>query len=1053
MAYSRGSPLKRNTIIALLLFTFAEFLLGWGLYQEFKADTNKRLDFLRIELDTGVNSIVDSYRRAVELIFQESIDRPDVIALMEEANQADTEKRRKLRGRLYRKFYSTYKHLRQDDIRVLQFVLRDGSSFLRFNRPDLFDDNIAAERPVLEQVLESGDSAWAFENGRVYPGFRYAFPLVSHNVVTGVADFSVSFEAVRQVLLDVAGAADMETHFVFRRDLNWAVAHPSSRTLYRDTVIHPGYITEDESSTLRDLQSALPSPEYASRIDALLGSDPEVRAAIDAGQAYSLYMCPEGVCYGVVLRPVKDSIGRVAGYVIAYSPSSEYREKRDVHLLAFVIGSFLLLAIGTLIRRWLESRSHLRTISDSMAEGMYVMDSRGRTLYINHAAADLLGFTPDEVTGQSAHELFHVHSDNQELTPETCPIRTVPLTGKVYSSRAEVFQRKDGSTLRVEVSASPLSAGGEITGSVVLFRDITAEHEAQLRLQQTDIAFRNLSEAVMVTDAGATVIAVNRACTTITGYEEDEIVGQNPKIMASGRHDSDFYKDMWDSISNSGFWEGEIWNRRKDGEVYPEWLNITAVYSDSGELINYVGVFSDITELRRKEERLRDLAYHDQLTRLPNRAYFHELFEHAVERARRHNKRLAILYLDLDRFKHINDTLGHVTGDTLLQQVGDRLQESTRIDDDVARLGGDEFCVLLEDIDHTEDAARVARKLIEEIKEPFHISNKDLYVTVSVGISIFPEDGDGTTTLLKNADAAMYLAKNAGRNDFRYFTKTMADEAAKRFQMEGELREALIAEQFELYYQPKVDISGGKIVGLEALIRWNHPGEGAVIPSRFLDVAQDAGIMEQITEWVVRSAARQVRSWKEDGVLPGRVAVNIDTESFLKPDLAQRLVALVEGEGASPEDIELEVVEGSMAYEAHTTELWQELVNAGFVLSIDDFGTGESSLSRLKLLPVETLKVDQSFVRDIETSEDDRTIIRTIIAMGKSLGLKVLAEGVEEPEQLSFLHDTGCDNVQGYYFAKPLKTDAVTELLKENNYTELLQHQKGHAWDSDTESD
>jgi diguanylate cyclase (GGDEF)-like protein/PAS domain S-box-containing protein len=646
------------------------------------------------------------------------------------------------------------------------------------------------------------------------------------------------------------------------------------------------------------------------------------------------------------------------------------------------------------------------------------------------------------VTGQSAHELFHVHSGIDDLTPETCPIRTVPLSGEVYSSRAEIFQRKDGSTLRVEVIASPLSSSGEISGSVVLFRDITAEYETQLRLQQTDIAFRNLSEAVMVTDENATVIALNRACTTITGYKEEEIMGQNPKILSSGRHDAEFYKEMWGSISSRGFWEGEIWNRRKGGEVYPEWLNITAVRSDSGELINYVGVFSDITELRRKEERLRDLAYHDQLTHLPNRAHFHELFEHALERARRHDNRLALLFLDLDRFKQINDTLGHVTGDTLLQQLGERIQECTRVDDDVARLGGDEFCVLLEDIDHIEDAARVARKLIEAIKEPFKIGSKDLYVTASIGISIFPEDGNGTTTLLKNADAAMYLAKNAGRNDFRYFTKAMADEAAERFQIEGELREALAGEQFELYYQPKVDISDGNIVGLEALIRWNHPEHGVVSPFGFLGVAQDAGIMEPITDWVVGSAAKQVSHWKKEGLNPGRVAVNIDTESFLKPELARRLVEIVKEEGDEPQDIELEVVEGSLAYEAHTTDLWQKLVSAGFVLSIDDFGTGESSLSRLKLLPVETLKVDQSFVCDVESSEDDRTIIRTIIAMGKSLGLKVLAEGVEEPMQLHFLREMGCDYVQGYYFTKPLPADAVTKLLKDNDYAELLQHQQ-----------
>jgi len=716
---------------------------------------------------------------------------------------------------------------------------------------------------------------------------------------------------------------------------------------------------------------------------------------------------------------------------LSYALAPEVPDIGFMHLAGFLAGS-LILALGMFaFRYWLASSRRLRTISEHMAEGMYVMDASGQTLYANPAAFDILGYSAEELLGRRAHELFHIRSGGEAVRSEQYPILNAPLSGDVLSSEDELFQCKDGRRIRVQVTSSPLREKGRVTGAVVLFRDITDAYEAQLRFQQTDIAFQHLSEAVLTTGPDVLIRAVNRAFVTITGYSEQEVLGKNPSMLSSGRHSREFYAELWRTLHSEGLWRGEIWNRRKNGEIYPEWTTITAVRDQAGKVLSYVSVFSDDTEQRRREQRLIELAYHDALTGLPNRAAFLEVFEHTLRHAERSGRRIGLLFMDLDRFKHINDTLGHEAGDKLLVQVAQRLRKLARESDILARMGGDEFTLVLEDLKSPRDCAFVARKLLLRLAEPFEIDERKLFVSVSIGISIFPQDGRSVHSVLKNADAAMYRAKHAGRSDFCFFTVEMARQEAERFQLEQDLRRALERDELRLLYQPKVDVASQRIIGLEALLRWHRSRRDVLTPPAFLGVASEAGLMPEITAWVVSSAARQLQQWFGNGLEPGRIAVNLDGDTCNIPGVSERLNQLIGEFGATPDQFEIEITETVILHHISTDLLLYELSNDGFILAIDDFGTGESSLFRLKQLPVQSIKVDRTFVQDIEDDPDDRAIFRAIVTMVKSLGMKIVAEGVETHYQMEFLRSIGCDQVQGYLYSRPVPPEQITEMLRE----------------------
>jgi len=557
--------------------------------------------------------------------------------------------------------------------------------------------------------------------------------------------------------------------------------------------------------------------------------------------------------------------------------------------------------------------------------------------------------------------------------------------------------------------------------------------ESQRHLRQAAVVFEGTSEGIIITDSKHRIIAVNSAFTRITGYTADEVMGKNPSLLQSGRHDKAFFQAMWRSLQETGQWQGELWNRRKDGEIYPELLTVNVVKDKEGNTTHHVGIFSDISRIKETEYKLAHLAHHDPLTELPNRLLFHDRLEQAILRAQREGNQAAVLFLDLDRFKNINDSMGHAAGDLLLQRVAERLKEAMRAEDTIARLGGDEFVLIVEALKGRKDAAAVARHLLDLFNQPFCLENQEVFIDASIGISLYPGDGKDTQTLVRNADAAMYRAKAEGRNNYQFYTAELTAVATERLTLENQLRRALERNEFELYYQPQFALNDGDRIleGVEALIRWNQTEQGLILPTKFIPVAEETGLIVPIGEWVLRTACAQQQAWVKAGYKPLRMAVNLSARQFHSQDLAKRIAEILEQTGMPPSCLELELTESTIVRDTESTiKTLHELSDMGISLSIDDFGTGYSSLSYMKHFPIDRLKIDQSFVRDITRNKPEAEMIVPIIALGHSMKLRVLAEGVEFEEQLCYLREQGCDEIQGYLCSRPLPPEELIQFLK-----------------------
>ncbi len=666
------------------------------------------------------------------------------------------------------------------------------------------------------------------------------------------------------------------------------------------------------------------------------------------------------------------------------------------------------------------------SVIQSTGEGFWQVDSEGRLLEVNPAYVRLSGYSETELIGMQIAEL-----DAQE-TPE----ETAGHISKVMLHGSDTFEtkhrRKDGRVWDVEVNASFIKEdGGYFVG---FFTDITERKRAEQELRIAATAFET-QEGIIITDVNEIIVRVNRAFTQITGYTAEEVIGNKPSMLKSGRHDQDFYRAMHCALQSNGQWEGEIWDRHKDGHIYPKWLAITAVRDNAGSITHYVGNFTDITERKASEEKIKALAFYDTLTALANRRLLTEHLEHAVAMLARTGYHGALLFLDLDNFKLLNDTQGHGVGDELLIEVAHRLKANVRETDTVARLGGDEFIVLLEELDTVPDSAAVqvkaiAEKVVSALAEPYLLSSVVHHCSSSIGIVLFDDSSISADTLLAQADTAMYAAKKSGKNAYRFFDPLMQQEVEHRAKFESALRQAINNQQLKLFYQPQVD-DKEQIIGVEALIRWHHPELGLTFPDQFIPLAEETDIILIIGRWVLETACAQLKAWKnQSSAKKLSIAVNVSAKQFYQPGFVDEVREIMAQYDIEPTQLKLELTESMVLKEMDTAVAKMlELKAIGVVLAMDDFGTGYSSLSYLKNLPFDQIKIDKSFVYGIKKNNNDAFIVHSVFTLGKLMGINVVAEGVENIEQDELLKSLGCTVFQGYLFGKPVPIEELERLL------------------------
>jgi diguanylate cyclase (GGDEF)-like protein/PAS domain S-box-containing protein len=703
--------------------------------------------------------------------------------------------------------------------------------------------------------------------------------------------------------------------------------------------------------------------------------------------------------------------------------------KYSVQLGAIVV--LLMLLTASVVRRLSRDNRRIKKAArdqelllGSLGEGVCGFDRRGRCTFVNPAAAAITGYGAEEMVGRDGLGQFPLVDINDNSGRDIRRPLVQTLADGVRREGETQLRHRDGRYLHIRYAIAPVREGQRVVGVVLVFQDTTERRQADADLRIAAVAFET-QEGMIITDPSARILRVNHAFTEVTGYAPEEVLGQTPAVLQSGRHGPDFYRDMWASLTRDGHWQGEIWNRRKDGEIYPEWLNITAVKHADGSVGHYVGSFLDIGERKQAEEKIEYMALYDLVTGLPNRRLLLERLDRALISRSRADRHGALLFIDLDNFKTLNDTMGHDMGDRLLQQVAQRLSTSVREGDTVARLGGDEFVVMIEDLeDRREEAAAqaelVGEKILACLNQPYRLGDVDHHSGASVGLVLFHNHDHGVDELLKRADMAMYQAKAAGRNTLRFFDPAMQTAVEERAALEKEFRRGLERREFLLHYQPQVDRTG-QVLGAEALVRWAHPVRGLTPPGIFIPLAEASGLILPLGQQVLEMACRQLADWQRDPRTAHlTLSVNVSARQFRQGDFVERIVRVLALTGASAHGLKLELTESLMLEGVENViDKMLALKTLGLGFSLDDFGTGYSSLAYLKRLPLDQIKIDQSFIRDALQDGNDATITRTVLALGQTFGLSVVAEGVETEAQRQFLIDHGCEAFQGYLFSRP----------------------------------
>lgn len=711
---------------------------------------------------------------------------------------------------------------------------------------------------------------------------------------------------------------------------------------------------------------------------------------------------------------------------------------RDSYWFAFLlglVGSVLILidngvalylgAIRKSRAQLQEQKNQLETFLHAAQDGIHVLDSNNKLILVNDAFCRMMGYTREEMLGMNPSQWDANNSEE----------RLREIRSRVMEQGVLVFEtmrrRKDGQIINVEISAVVV----EVNGQKLVYcaeRDISERKHIEEELNLASLVLKNSSDGMVVTDESNRIIAINPACTSITGYSLEEVKGKDPKIFGSGKHDKSFYEKMWRSLAETGRWQGEIWDKHKNGEIQAKWLTINAVLNADGSMHRHVALFSDITQRKQSEELIWKQANFDTLTELPNRRMFLDRLQVEAKKLDRSRLTLALLLIDLDQFKEVNDTLGHAVGDNLLKEAARRILSCVRDSDTVARLGGDEFTVILSGLADSKSVENITQKIIDKLAEPFYLEDEIVYISASVGITLYPNDADNIDELMKNADQAMYVSKKNGRNRFSYYTHSLQDAAQKRLRMTTDLRKALAEHQFRIEFQPIVELASGRIFKAEALLRWYHPEQGVISPMEFIPLAEETGLIHSIGDWVFKQAAHWSKRWSSMYGADFQISVNKSPIQFRLEGngFSGNWAGYLQELGLSGKNLVVEITEGLLLNaEANVTDKLLGFRDIGIQVAIDDFGTGYSSLSYLKKFDIDYLKIDQSFVRNLSTDEDDVALCEAIIVMAHKLGLKVIAEGVETVRQRVILEVAGCDYAQGYLFSKPVTPEELEKLL------------------------
>lgn len=659
--------------------------------------------------------------------------------------------------------------------------------------------------------------------------------------------------------------------------------------------------------------------------------------------------------------------------------------------------------------------------------GHWELDLVAGTLYWSDEVYRIFGLKPQEFGATYEAFLKHIYPEDREMVNDAYVKSLQEKRGYHIEHR---IVREDGSIGFVEERCEhDFDGDGKPKRLIGTVHDITEKKLAENELFLASTLFKRMNDGVMITDTAQRIITVNAAFSKISGYEPEEIVGKTPNILSSGWHDKNFYQEVWQSINANGQWSGEVIDRKKDGELYTAELNIIAIHNNKGELTNYISIVNDISEKKQKETLIHNLAYFDSLTDLPNRVLFQERVSRKISSLKRSGKKMALFFIDMDNFKNINDTFGHFTGDKFLIEVARVIKSLLREQDTLARLGGDEFAAVIEDIDSLVDVASIAQKIIDTFAKPVNIEGKEFYTGASVGISIYPDDAQSYEELVKAADTAMYQVKEAGKNGYQFYTQTMNEKVTQRMHIENDLRSAIAKDEFFVEYQPKVNIVTKSVYGMEALVRWNHTTKGLIRPDEFIGISEETGQILSLGLWVAKRAMYDTKMLHDEGKRVV-VSINVSSKQLGDTSFVDDICVIADEIGLDRGFVELEITETHIMKNVDKAlQILNELHKRGFLLSIDDFGTGYSSLNYLKKLPAKTIKIDRSFVLDIDKNPDDRSIVAAIIAMANSLGKDVIAEGSETKEHIEALKFLHCSKVQGYYFSKPLKIEAFREYI------------------------